>query len=341
MVGAGVIGSTGSTVTRPANGSGPPRRAQSIAGASIPTASMPHPSRTHVSISPAAVIILVGFLLASPLTTAAQAASASCTAPILILPPGPRVLSAGGSETVDVYVENDNMIEVAIVLNATVPAGWTAVFDSNHFSLGPRTVSQGNATVRKLTLLAPTQATGAPPGDVVVSARAACAGDGVSPAAVAQVQVELASPSLFLIALAAIAVLAIALGATIWRIRIARGMVRLASPDLFREVPAGHAVSLRVHVENLRNKPERVGLRVEGVPLGWTAFLPLHELRLEPGEAKELWLLVRPPPYVASGTEARLTLRAAPRHAGPVAPLSLVVRVGSPPPAGPTSGNAG
>lgn len=261
-----------------------------------------------------------------------SAAAASCEPPDVLLPQGPRVLAPGSREILDVFVQNRNVVGVTITLNVSAPSGWTARLDDERVALGPRTPDRANATVLKLSIVAPERGAGLAGGEMQLVARAECPPPvgATSPQSAAVVGVRLAeTPGPGLALGVGVLVLGIVV-VGVWRARRTRPFVRMTCAKPEMTVAAGKGGSFPLHLENVRSRPETVQLRLEGIPLGWSAFVPLAEVRLEPGEAKELWLLVRPPPYAHPGVEARILVRAIPRAAAAVPPIALHVRVGNP-----------
>lgn len=271
-------------------------------------------------------------LLALTLAVPLAAAQAGCEPVDVVLPAGARRFEPGTREIIDLFLQNRNDVGVAVRLNVSAPSGWRALVEDDVVDLGPRSPERANSTTLKMSILAPERGAGLAAGEVAVAARATCLPpvDADSPASAASVPVRLAEPPSQGLALGIAGVLAGSALVAVWRVRRTRPLVRLecAQPEL--DVQPGKGASFPLRLENVRSRPDAVTFRLEGIPLGWTAFLPLAEAHLEPGETKDLWLLVRPPPYAPPGSEARIVLRAVPRAAPPVPPVVVVARVGNP-----------
>lgn len=69
----------------------------------------------------------------------------------------------------------------------------------------------------------------------------------------------------------------------------------LDCPDPERVAHPGQGTNFPVRIENHGAEDVNAELEAQGVPEGWVAFVPLPTMELEAGEAKELWVTVKPP----------------------------------------------
>lgn len=110
-------------------------------------------------------------------------------------------------------------------------------------------------------------------------------------------------------ALAGIGLVAVLLAGGGWYLWTNRGAkLSLDCPDPERVAHPGQGTNFPVRIENHGNEDVHAELEARGVPEGWVAFVPLPTMELDAGEAKELWVTVKPPGDAEIGTEVELEL---------------------------------
>lgn len=84
----------------------------------------------------------------------------------------------------------------------------------------------------------------------------------------------------------------------------------LDCPDPERVAHPGQGTNFPVRIENHGGEDVSAELEAVGVPEGWVAFVPLPTMELDAGEAKELWVTVKPPGEAEIGETVEIDLAA-------------------------------
>lgn len=140
--------------------------------------------------------------------------------------------------------------------------------------------------------------------------------------------IEAVGPWIYAIAAALLLALLVAAKLAMDLKRVA---VTLSSPNEALTIRPGGKATVPLQVHNVASKRDVVGFHLSVVPEGWGALLPVQQVELGPGEAEELFLLVRAPDDAAPGDLEALsvlaTSRIAPRQP---ATLRLALQVEAP-----------
>lgn len=129
----------------------------------------------------------------------------------------------------------------------------------------------------------------------------------------------------------------VAMGALMaYALHARRGGVALVCPEPRQTAHPGQGTNFPLRVENRSKRPVTVDLRTEDVPDGWVAFVPLPELDLEAGQARELWVTLKAPADASAGDRADVGVTAMHRDdRRKRSEVSLTARVEAKPVAGP------
>lgn len=118
---------------------------------------------------------------------------------------------------------------------------------------------------------------------------------------------EAIGPWIYLVLLVMVAAVLVAVGLTV---SARRSLVRLGSEVHDLPVPPGGRIVFPIHVEGLAKETDTVLLQVSTVAEGWAAFLPVAELTLEPGESKDMTLVVIAPKEAATDARQQILVTA-------------------------------
>lgn len=233
-----------------------------------------------------------------------------------------------------------------VVLKVTgAPPGWTATITPSSFSLQNgesrndirlRVSVSGDATARQadLTVTAEldsplegldplTSPTGNPQRATATDTIAMTWDDSLT-----RDVLEALGPWIYAVLLLLVAAVLVAVGLTL---AARRSLVRLSSTMRELNVPLGGRAVFALQAEGLGKQANNVLLQVSAVPEGWAAFLPTPELTLQPGEIKDLTLVVIPAKQAAVGTRQAVLVSATTAKAPKAsANLEFVAIVGPP-----------
>lgn len=135
-------------------------------------------------------------------------------------------------------------------------------------------------------------------------------------------------PWIYAVLLLLVAAVLVAVGLTVGA---RRSLVRLSSTLRELPVPMGGRAVFSLQAEGLGKQANTVLLQVSAVPDGWAAFLPAPEITLEPGEVKDLTLVVIAPKQAAVGARQAVLVSATTARAPKAsANLEFVAIVGPP-----------
>lgn len=118
---------------------------------------------------------------------------------------------------------------------------------------------------------------------------------------------ETLGPWIYAVLLLLVAAVLVAIGLTV---ATRRSLVQLSSTMRELTVPAGGRAVFSLQAEGLGKQANNVLLQVSTVPEGWAAFLPTPELTLQPGETKDLTLVVIAAKQAAIGTRQAVLVSA-------------------------------
>lgn len=112
-----------------------------------------------------------------------------------------------------------------------------------------------------------------------------------------------------LIAVGLVGVVA-ATGVIAWAVRARAGGVRLTCEMARRSTRAGQETTFPLRVKNRGRRPVTAQIRAGEVPKGWSAFVPLPSVKLDPGQSKDLWVSLRAPRDAAPGDAVDVAVQA-------------------------------
>lgn len=118
---------------------------------------------------------------------------------------------------------------------------------------------------------------------------------------------ERIGPWIYAILLLLVAAVLVAVGLSL---SSRRSVVRLSSQTRELTVAPGARVTFPLQVEGLGKQEDAVLLQVSAVPEGWAAFLPAPELTLEPGQVRDISLIVIAPKTAQQGTRQAVLVTA-------------------------------
>lgn len=252
--------------------------------------------------------ILLVLVVAPAVAQDGGAQAEACRPPVLAVQQPPGAFTPGDAYNLLMAVENPNRAPVESVratLTTTAPAGWTATPAQRELTLGPQNVS-----ITTLAVTAPNRGSGAGGGNVTILVTFICTSGDIQTSASASeslaVELRAFAPPWPLV-LGVFAVLAA--GVTILGIRRLQRSVGLVALGDAREVAPGRSVKFTYAVENRRGRPQRLILAASELPPGWTLHLALETLDLEPGEEKNIWIILKAPSQALHGDEVPVRLR--------------------------------
>lgn len=231
----------------------------------------------------------------------------ACRAPVLELQEPPNGFGPGSSTSLLMAIENPNGPPVENVLASvatTAPAGWTAIPAQRELTLGP-----SNVSITALAVTAPNRGSGAATGNVTILVTFVCTSGEIQTRAstAASLPVGL-TPFQAPWPLVLTAFLLLLGGVVVLGVRRLRRGVAVSPRAVDRDVTPGKGTKFTFVVDNRRGKPQRLKIRSEGVPDGWTLHLALDSVDLEPGEEKALWAILKAPITAAPGLDVAVIL---------------------------------
>lgn len=238
-----------------------------------------------------------------------------------------------------------------VVLTVTgLPEGWTA-------SLTPSSFELQNGQSRDVDLQVSVSAAAASrTADVVVNAELTSPLEGLEPIlgqggqsqratasdtihltrddSVTRQVLETLGPWIYAVLLLLVASVLVAVGIYL---SSRRALVRMSSDTRELTVPPGGRVAFPFRVEGLARHEDSALLQVSAVQEGWAAFLPVPELQLQPGEVRDLTLVVIAPKGASEGQRQAVLVSAtsakAPKGAANLEFIATVHGGTAPPPA--------
>lgn len=204
-------------------------------------------------------------------------------------------------------IENPNgppVDNVRASVATTAPPGWTAIPTQRELTLGP-----SNVSISTLTVTAPNRGSGAASGNITILVTFFCTDGNIQTTAAERVVLPvtlMAFQAPWPLVLTAFALLAGGVGVLAVR-RLRRG-IAISPRGVDRDITPGRGVKFTFAVENRRGKPQKLRIRSEGVPDGWTIHLALESVDLEPGEEKALWAILKAPITAPPGLDVAVTL---------------------------------
>lgn len=253
----------------------------------------------------AALLVAALALLAAPAT-----AQSGCDAPELTLEETPGTFQPQGTTTLAVTITNPNPVAADATFTLNAPAGWTTGQERQTV-----TVASGSSEEIRFTVTAPAQRQGVAQGRVVAESSLQCNYTFTMPtSSVASTSFDVAveqSSTPWTTMLAGGVILVGGVFAVL-AVRSRRASLELDCAEPLKEVSAGRGASFPLHLVNRRGEPDTVRLELLEVPEGWSAFVAVPEIELEPKEERELWLMIRSPPEASAGESATVTVEAVP-----------------------------
>lgn len=240
-----------------------------------------------------------------------------------------RTVSGGESARILVDVTNEGAVPGTAWVNATAAPGWATSVEPSSLYL--------NATETKEAEVQASPAEGADesrsPYELTLTAELECSVEGFGAAGsdsteeTVDIQLQGASgsgssdggsplttlPGVGLLLVGAVAILGV-VGYPMVRSRT-RDWVDAGSPEPVKTVAAGEGVAFPLVVENVGDEAGTADLEIEAVPEGWSGFIAVPSVEVEPGTEETVEVLLRAPQETKGTNGASVLVHVQPAEA--------------------------